>query len=179
MDDNVHALNPVPEQTDKKGSPVRNAIAAVFIGTSTLALADGRPDARFETAKVAAEDIRLFETEVRAMPNVQCVEHVAPVTICMSIQQRSNWQFTRAGHSAHPAVVRHISLSQPTNAADGSAVRSVISGHYAGDEASYREMKAEVEAVRAKLDAVMDRVLPRRTQPDLPPRTAPRLPQST
>lgn len=157
---------------------MRNAIAVVLVGMSTLVLADGQVVARFETVKVSPEDIRLFEAEVRAIPDVQCIEHVAPITVCMSLRQHSNWQFTREGHAAHPAVVRRVSLSEPKVTPEGPTVRSDVSGHYAGDELAYREMEADVEAVRKKIDSVMDRLLQNRTQPIVPPRDGSRSSQS-
>jgi hypothetical protein len=157
---------------------MRNAIAVVLVGMSTPVLADGQVVARFETVKVSPEDIRLFEAEVRAIPDVQCVEHVTPLTVCMSLRQRSNWQFTREGHPSHPAVVRNVSLAEPTVTPEGSTVRSDVSGHYAGDESAYREMETEAEAVRKKIDSLMDRILPNRTRPIVVPRDASRSSQS-
>lgn len=92
---------------------MRKAMAVLLIGASAVVSAGEQAAGSFDSERVSREDVQHLEAEVRAIPDVRCVEHIAPVTTCSSLGRHTNWQFTREGHAAHPAVVRNVALSAP------------------------------------------------------------------
>jgi hypothetical protein len=96
---------------------------------------------RYATAKITVEQWRHLLAEVKALPDVKCINYVLNQYACDSAAQRTIWIFTSVGHPAHPAVSRGILFA---NRAPAGAILGIDrSGHYSGNRAAFEKWMQE------------------------------------
>ena len=106
---------------------------------------------RYPSDRITLEQWRAYLTEVKAVPDVKCIDYVQDQYVCDSSMQRTIWVFTREGHPAHPAVSRGILRQTP----DSGFLGIDRSGHHAGDQtAFYRWMMDFVDLDRKQISEI-------------------------
>jgi len=91
----------------------------------------------FASAQISLEQLTSLIAEVEAIPDVECRYIRAFQRQCSSASRSTIWTFTRPGHPAHPAVSRGVLVTSPNHIAIDR------SGHFVGDEASFRKWMDE------------------------------------
>ncbi|MGC1458269.1 MAG: hypothetical protein WA825_08350 [Steroidobacteraceae bacterium] len=116
---------------------LRPGLYLMLLGLFTLtsANADEPIPPRFPALQITTDQWKAYLAEVKALPDVQCMEDRINQLTCNSSEQHTIWVFTTPGHPAHPAVSRGVIVMQQT--AKGATVSIDRSGHYAGHRAEF------------------------------------------
>jgi hypothetical protein len=113
------------------------ALLVFIIACTTLARAQAPALREFNGEKVTAEEIKAIFDQVRVDPRARTLASGRYTTV--AVIASSTYYFTKENDPAHPAVVRNALVTK-----DGES-RSVFDGLYAGDEAAYKKMLADLE----------------------------------
>ncbi len=101
----------------------------------TSANADDAVPPRFPALQISTDEWKAYLAEVKAIPDVKCMEDRINQLVCNSSEQHTIWIFTTPGHPAHPAVSRGVMVMQQTD--KGPSVGIDRSGNYAGHRAEF------------------------------------------
>src|SRR5215469_403304 len=123
---------------------------ALLLAITAIALAQQSqpPPKRFPTEKITSAQLETYESEIEAIPDIECREIAAHQRQCTSNAQFAIWIFTLPGHPAHLAVTQAVMLVQR----DGQGARVGISrsGYYAGDSGAFDTWMKEFRVLDQK-----------------------------
>jgi hypothetical protein len=90
---------------------------------------------RYPTKQITREQWQVALDEVKAIPDVRCVDYVAYQYVCDSAARSTIWVFTKSGHPAFPAFTRGVMIVKQGEG--GTIIGIDRSGHYAGDASAF------------------------------------------
>ncbi len=100
---------------------------------------------RFPNGKISLQQWQTYLSEVRSIPGIRCDNREPWLLVCDSSSERSMWTFTRAGHSAHPAVTKGVLVS--SNVSGQTLIGIDRSGYYAGRHEAFSKWMQEFKTL--------------------------------
>jgi hypothetical protein len=136
--------------------------ARLFLTVASLALclsilaacASDPPVLPFTEGPIAAAELQRLQADVVGRHNVRCRNSGEFEVACEPKSRGPDWNFTRLGHPAHPAVSASIWVWYQTP--QGQAIRIDRTGRYGGDKDAYEAWKTQLVAHDKQALATVD-----------------------
>jgi hypothetical protein len=102
-------------------------------------------ESSFPTAKISLVQWKSYLSEIKSIPGISCIDREPLLFVCDSSSRRTIWTFTRAGHSAHPAVSQGILVVAQVQGQ--AAIGIDRSGHYVSGVIAFEKWMQEFKDV--------------------------------